>query len=234
MAIGLRRRRNLIRSRFIRTALSVAFGSFSVGFILMFAQPLSPNRIDYMLSFIVMAGIPSFLLLLLNRVPAREMPKPDPDTLINIAGLLVTSAGFNLIPMWKWLDEALKTPDGWLTVPLPEPDFSLPSLVFTILALGLSSVALFRGLGNPDQKIVQARATIGQLKKSKVDLLNVIRKTNDSPQLSDLQEALKKRKYSKDPEEYHEELQRILREYVRKLPRNPPAPSSLNKVKVSR
>ncbi|WP_214964883.1 hypothetical protein [Arthrobacter sp. ISL-48] len=175
---------------------------------------------SYLIAFVIMAGIPLAILGILNRVPAKEMPKPDPDTLINIAGLLVTSAGFNLIPVWKWLNEALQTADGWLNVPLPEPDFSLPNLVFTCLALGLSVVALFRGLSNPGQKIVQARATIGYLQQTKTDLLKVVRRTDDSPGLKNLQSDLSKRRFAMNPEEEHEQLHRILSAYLRGLRRS--------------
>jgi hypothetical protein len=219
MAISAGRRRRLVRGRWIRTAVSLAFGAFGVGFILMLAQALRPNLVLYLVAFVVMAGIPFVIIGILNRVAADEMPRPDMDTLFNIAGLLVTSAGFNLIPVWKWVDAARQTADGWLQVPLPEPDFSLPNLFFTCLALVLSVVALFRGLSSPQQKLAQAQATIGYLKQARTDLLKVIRRTNDSPGLRSLQAELSKRKFAMNPEEKHEQLHRILTGYLARLRR---------------
>lgn len=220
------RRRNLVRSRWIRAALAVAFGSFGAGFITMLAQALRPNLISLGVAFLVMAVIPLAVVAVLDRLPAKEMPKPDPDSLINIAGLLVTAGGFNLIPIWKWFIDSSQTEDGWLYTPLPEPDLSLPNIFFTGLALSLSVVALYRGFKDPNQKIAQLRAAKKDLQEAKADLLNVVKRTSDSPKLKQLQARLATYRFSKKSDENQIELHKILTEYLASLRKKPLSKSS--------
>lgn len=203
-----------MRRGWIRGSIALAFGCYGAGFIAMLAGVLVPfPLVGIAFALILMVVVPLVVVFVLRKLPRSVIPPADTDTLINIAGLLVTAMGFNLIPIWKWIIEILETPGGWLVTPTPTPDLSVPNILFTALALALAVWALYRGLKDPNHKLAQLATQKRNLQRDKNDLIKVMKRMSTPEDLAELNRCLSKPKNPKDPEELHG----ILKDFMRDL-----------------
>jgi len=171
-----------------------------------------------------MVVLPLGVVVVLRRYPKERIPPVDTDTLINIVGLLVTAGGFNLIPILNWATEISKTQDGWLMMATPKPDLTWPSITFTLIALILAAVALYRGLTDPTRKFARLTRDRQEFQQAKKDLLRVVKRMHSADDVAELKKRLGSLRDPKNSKELHETLKDFLAGLPKRSGRRPAPP----------
>jgi len=197
----------------INKLLAGAFGCYGVGAVAFIAGVLAPTEVPVwgrILAFFAMVVLPLGVVAVLRRYPHERIPPVDTDTLINVAGLLVTAGGFNLIPILNWATEISKTQDGWLMLPTPKPDLTWPSITFTLIALILAVVALYRGLTDPTRKFARLTRERQEFQQAKGDLLRVVKRMHSADDVAELKIRLGNLRDPKNSKDLHDTLNDFL------------------------
>lgn len=211
----------------INKLLAGAFACYGLGSLAFIAGVLAPTEVPLwgrILAFFAMVVLPLGVVVVLRRYPKERIPPVDTDTLINIVGLLVTAGGFNLIPILNWATEISKTQDGWLMMATPKPDLTWPSITFTLIALILAAVALYRGLTDPTRKFARLTRDRQEFQQAKKDLLRVVKRMHSADDVAELKKRLGSLRDPKNSKELHETLKDFLAGLPKRSGRRPAPP----------